>query len=335
MPGMSLKLVLAWLCFVLVRFGVVVGSSNPATNSDAMRLEPNTELSTEAACLLGADKPCVDFDRSGIDNPNTEMSEHQAQLKRERMTTWLECLGIFQPLVGDCLTVDSNSDWVVKLASLPDKQQILQKMRVWELIEYLKTLKQTPGVKEIVAKYTAGWLHVSVCDCRINPISNVTNTSTKMKLESYKQCLKDLQPLKKISSPDCAIISGLSFEVEILDQLELLLYLLRIMDVPIITIDWADVPLVPVDLKSLERFSSLMKDVPKTSEKRSIEFYLIKTGNHEFWEAFGKLIKEHCNIKVKDGRAEREADFAKHWKDLCERQDQEKARGAGEERPRI
>ncbi|KAI5186775.1 hypothetical protein NEHOM01_1695 [Nematocida homosporus] len=310
MPGMSLKLVLAWLCFVMVWFGVVLGSSDSSTSLDKMELSPNTELSTETACLLGESNPCVEMDNlhlSGLDNFNSEMSEHQIHIMKERITACLEWMGIIvHPLVGNRLIESRNPDgsigWIFEMNSIEDRMRVVEDMQANELIDYLDELKGIPGVRKVATIYRRQALKIETNSFHILPTPNSTfkPTSTNPNEESitYQQCLEDLQPLKKITSPNPIRIVGGPAKKVILDQLELLLFLLRIADSPTIEIDWLDVYMSSFDAKSIDRFKPLLKDIPAKLKKSELVINIISACDHVLWGAFLKLVGEKYDIKM-------------------------------------
>ncbi|KAI5187719.1 hypothetical protein NEHOM01_2319 [Nematocida homosporus] len=310
MPGMSLKLVLVW-------FGVVVGNSdsNPNTNLDAIQDRLNGLFRSSLINYILEDHLWTEigsFDISGLNNPNTEMPEFQSRLKMKRMAYCLERLDIFRPLLNDqlveCPNPDGSSDWILKLSSVEDRRQILENRRIEAPVDYLDELQETPTQCEVIDKDTDDIPMIDAGACYIHPTNtNPTNTnptlnstSTKPNEESitYKQCLEALQPLKKITSPAGILIFGKTLENEILDQLELLLYILRIADSPIIRIGWIDTSKTRFDMKSIDRFRSLLEDVPKKKRQCPIELDLTSLDNRVFWRAFFKLIREHYDIKL-------------------------------------
>ncbi|KAI5188080.1 hypothetical protein NEHOM01_2519, partial [Nematocida homosporus] len=313
MLGMSLKLVLAWLCCVMVWLSVVLGSSDSSTNSDEMELSPGVELSTETACLLGESNPCIErnnFDLYGLDNPNNEISEHQIRNMKERMTACLEWMYIFQPLVGDQLIESRNLDgsigWILEMNSKKDQIQMVEDMQAEELIGYLSELEGIPGVREVADMYASQLLKITTTNFSIPPTSgptlNPTSTNPNKETITYKQCLEVLKPLKKITNSDRLWIAGKSTENEILDQLELLLFLLRIADSLITTIYWIDMSKVLFDPKSIDSFRPLLKDIPAKLKERKLAFDIATSCNHVFWNAFLDLLGENYNIKMKHVR---------------------------------
>ncbi|KAI5185484.1 hypothetical protein NEHOM01_0843 [Nematocida homosporus] len=315
MPRLRLKLVLVWLCCVMVRFGVVLGSSSDSnTNSDEMELEPDVEFWPPLAQALLEDSSCVEWDNfhlSGLDNFNSEMPEHRAQLERKRMTACLEWMHIMvQPLVGNRLIEFCNPDgsigWILEMNSIEDRMRVVEDMQVVKLISYLCKLKETPGVCKVIDIYFCQTLKIRTNGFYIrptpNPTPNPTSTNPNEKLTTYQQCLEALQPLKKITSPDRIRIVGETTENEMLDQLELLLFLLRIADSPTIEINWTDANMAPLDVKSVDRFRPLLEGIPAKLKKSELVIKIATSCNRELWDAFLKLVGEKYDIKTKHVR---------------------------------
>ncbi|KAI5187503.1 hypothetical protein NEHOM01_2226 [Nematocida homosporus] len=308
---MGLKLVLMWLCCVLVWFGLVLGNTNPATNPDEMKLKPSSKLWSCLARILLEDSPCVErdvFDLSGLDNFNSEMSQHQIHIMRKRMTTCLEWMRIMvQPLVGNRLIESRNPDgsigWILEMNSKKDRRQMLKDMQVMKLLDYLRKLTGIPGVREVVDIYTGQALKIRINGFHILPTPKLTlnPTSTKPNEEStiYQKCLEGLKPLKKITSPNQIRIFGQSIDYEILTQLELLLFLLRIADTSIIKLDWIDMSMASFDVKSIYRFRPLLEDIPAKLKKNELVIKIISACNNVFWNAFLDLLGEKYDIKTK------------------------------------
>ncbi|KAI5186703.1 hypothetical protein NEHOM01_1642 [Nematocida homosporus] len=312
MSGMSLKLLLMWLCCVMVWFGLVLGSSSDSsTNSDEMELQSSVEFWYPFAQMLLEDGPCVErdaFDLSGLDNFNSEMPEHQIQLERKRITACLELLGIIvQPLVGDRLIESRNSDgtigWTLKMISKEDRTKMLKDMQVDELTDYLSNLTEIPGVYEVSDIYRRQALKIDVGWFYIISIFNLTSTNPNEESITYKHYLEVLKPLKKITSPDQVWIVGKSTTNVILDRLKLLLFLLRIADTPIIKLDWIDMSMAPFDVKPIYRFRPLLEDIPAKLKKNELVIKIISACNNVFWNAFFDLLGEKYDIKTKQVEA--------------------------------
>ncbi|KAI5188083.1 hypothetical protein NEHOM01_2520, partial [Nematocida homosporus] len=306
MLGMSLKLVLAWLCCVMVWLSVVLGSSDSSTNSDEMELKPSAEFRSRLAQTPLEDSSCVEEDNFhlyGLDNFNSEISEHQIPIIRAIITACLEVLGIkVQPLVGNRLIESRNPDgfigWIFEINSIEDRTQMVEDMQVMTLIDYLDELKGIPGVRKVATIYRHQAMKIGTNSFHIPPTSGPTSTNPNEVSITYKQCLDVIEPLKKITSPEQIMIFGETTENEILDQLKLLLYLLRIADSPIIRIDWMDVSKVLFDAKSVDRFRPLLEDIPAKLKKRKLVIKVANACNRVFWDAFLDLLGEKYDIEV-------------------------------------
>ncbi|KAI5188011.1 hypothetical protein NEHOM01_2488 [Nematocida homosporus] len=304
MPGMSWKLALVWLGCVLVGFAVVLGSSDSSSDSNpiAMWQKTNANALTALAPILPDDKPQTEACEFGVsDQSSPTSSAPNTNSIEERMRFCLKRLNLFHFVVGspivEHLYSDNSIDWTLELGSMESRMQLLEDLHVEVLIDYLCTLLEMPGVVKVATKYMCEKERMADFSCYIIPDLNSICTSTGEESMDYRQCLKDLKPLKRITSLDRMIICGESTEDKILDQLELLLYLLRIMDVPAITIDWIDKSKVLLDAESMNRFRPLLKDIPEGLRRREISFDVRRGDNHEFWDAFLKLIKEHYDIE--------------------------------------
>ncbi|KAI5187080.1 hypothetical protein NEHOM01_1913 [Nematocida homosporus] len=302
---MSLKLVLAWLCFVLMRFGVVLGGTIVlSASSDEIRLASISKLWFDTIYELLGNIPYVgkdEFHLSGLDSFNSEMPQHQIHIMRERMTTCLEWMRIMvQPLIGNRLIESRNPDgtigWILEMNSKKDRMRMVEDMQVYELIDYLSTVTKIPGVYKVGIIYFDQTLKLGTNGLYIPPTPKPTSTKPNEESIIYKQCQEDLQPLKKITSPDLIRIVGETKENEMLDQLELLLFLLRITDVPTIEIDWTDVSTAPLDVKLIDRFKPLLENIPAELKKKELVIKIATLCNHVFWGAFSEFIREDYEI---------------------------------------
>ncbi|KAI5187378.1 hypothetical protein NEHOM01_2132 [Nematocida homosporus] len=303
---MSLKLVLAWLCCVMVWFGVVLGSSIDSSASlDGMELSPGVKLWSRLAQTSLEDNSRVEMDNLhlyGLVGFNSEIPEHQIPIMRKAITACLDLLGIMvQPLIGDQLIESRNPDGsigcILEMNSKKDQIQMIEDMQIVELADYLYSLRGMPGVYEVATMYNRQAVKVGTTSFCIPPAPkltfNLTSTEPSEELTIYQKYLEVLKPLKKITSPDQMMIFGQSTENGMLGQLELLFFLLRITISPTIIIDWLDKSISPLDVKLIDRFRPLLKDIPTELKRRKFVINVDTSCNGVFWNAFRELIIEH------------------------------------------
>ncbi|KAI5186710.1 hypothetical protein NEHOM01_1649 [Nematocida homosporus] len=181
----------------------------------------------------------------------------------ERLATWLEILTMttqnLDPILTECHSLDNSTGWILRLGP--------------------KTFWSNQGFNK------------DICALRTCPsLPGYT---------SYKQCLEDLKPLQKIVGPNPMYISGTAIKNETLDLLELLLFLLRIMNVPSIEINWIDIDLAPPPPNTVDRLAYLLEDIPTSMLTRPIMLQLHwALTQRELWAAFINLTKPHYPIQV-------------------------------------
>ncbi|KAI5185281.1 hypothetical protein NEHOM01_0739 [Nematocida homosporus] len=133
---------------------------------------------------------------------------------------------------------------------------------------------------------------------------NALRTISLLKCSSEEDCnqwYNDLQVMKAIASPTPLHLIGLSMNYTSA-RIKLLLLLLRILEAPSLTIDWADYASNLDKPLSLHIFLPLLEDIPAKMKTRETVFFIFLSPNPKSWKLLFDLIRANYNIKAVDRR---------------------------------
>ncbi|KAI5186711.1 hypothetical protein NEHOM01_1650 [Nematocida homosporus] len=304
---MSLKLLLVWLCCVMVWFGLVLGSAIGSPNLSATMDQEVSNASTGLPCLTANGQLSPEQDLTMSSSTYTATSDDPTDAApntnpmRDRILSCLEALGLiklFKKVEWIEHTNPNNSPtWELKLVQLEGRLEKLERQNVITTAHEVAEIRnKASSGANLQFPQTVG-LEYDFCFIPSTLGSDGTNAGTKQ--ISYKQYLEDLKPLKKIICPLKLVISGESNGTEILDQLELLLFLLRVMDASEVDINWTDDSMTRFSTESKNRLISLLNSIAEVMMGRKLVFKVItRPGNTAVWNDFRVLFEKDHTIDL-------------------------------------
>ncbi|KAI5184829.1 hypothetical protein NEHOM01_0431 [Nematocida homosporus] len=115
--------------------------------------------------------------------------------------------------------------------------------------------------------------------------------------KDYDQCVEDLRSLRVIKSAIPVRILGLKMEYA-QKAGRLLLLLMRVLDVPRLSIDWLD-PTEEGDALDLEDMRAWVANIPPHIKRRPTTFHMFKAGRGRRWDPFFALVNESYTTQKK------------------------------------